>query len=391
MIRSAVGDPSRTVSPALRDGRTLRSVGRLLALGGALAVGLAPAARAQIDLGRGAAFEISGGIQPRVGLGIQEVGAEDRVDRRIGFGLRRARVQVNLTYLDRVGLEYDLDAAPGDVRSVDLFAYYDVSDAVQVRVGRMPVAQPRAFIPTSYTRIDAIDRAVIAERWAAGTIGSSGRDFGAEAEVEAGATELVISVHNGTGGFSRELDNFRESGSSGSFTRGTDRMALAVGALAHHRAGRGVSVGGYAGLSAGGSDATVVETPTGDVRRGYATAAAHLYWGERPGSQPIRLKLDAVGIRYERVDGARQQSVGVAGLGAVRVLRHGEAFVRAEQFWDDARARGDTYATLGMSYSPSAAMGRDYRDLRVTAAYTVRRDAGTDLGHLFVVQGQIAF
>lgn len=361
---------------------------RLLA--GAL-LALAPAAHAQIDLGSDVSFGISGGVQPRVSFGVQEVGAEDRTDRRLGFGLRRARVQVNLTYRDRAGLEYDLDAAPGDVRSVDLFGFYDVTDNVQVRVGRMPVAQPRAYIPTSNVRIDAVDRAVIADRWAAGTIGSSGRDLGAEVEVAAGATEVLVSVHNGTGGFTRELDNFRENGSAESVTRGTDRTSLAVGAAVHHEAGRGVGVGGYAGVNAGGSEETVVTTPTGDVRRSYATGALHLYWGERPGSQPVRLKLDAVGIRYQSVGGERQQAAGVAGLGAVRVFGHGEAFVRAEHYWDDLEADGTLLGTVGMSYSPSAAWGADYQDVRVTAAYTARRDAAGDIGHLVVVQGQIAF
>lgn len=364
---------------------------RSAALAASLALLAASAPRAQINIGPDATFEISGGIQPRVGFAVQEVEAEDRTDQRLGFGLRRARVQFNLTYRDRVGLEYDVDTAPGDVRSVDLFAFYDVTDGVQVRAGRLPVAQPRAYIPTSYTRIDAIDRAVIAERWAGGTIGSSGRDFGAEVEVVTGATELLFSVHNGTGGFSREADNFRESGSAGSLTRGGDQTSLAVGASAHHELRGGVSFGGYAGLSVGGSEETIVETPAGEVQRGYATAAAHLYWGEIPGSQPVRLKLDAVGIRYDEADGVRQQAVGLSGFGAVRVLGYGEAFARAEQFWDDVDTQGATYGTVGLSYSASAALGGDYRDVRITAGYTVRRDAADDVGHLVIVQGQIVF
>ena len=354
------------------------------ALAGLLA---APPAAAQIAIGPDATLRISGGVQPRVGLGVQDVDAEDRTDTRLGVGLRRARIQVNLEYRGRVGLEYDVDTAPGDLRGVDLFGYYDATDNVRVRAGRLPVAQPRAYIPTSYTRIDAIDRAVIAERWAGGTIGSSGRDFGVEVEVAAGDTEWLVSVHNGGGGFSRAADNFRESGSAGSLTRGTDNVALAVGTSVHHGAGGGLSFGGYAGYNASGSDETVL----GDVQRSYATAAAHLYWGERPGSQPVRAKLDAVGIQYEDVSGTAQQSLGVLGFGAVRVLGHGEAFARVEQFWEDADGAGATYGTVGLSYSASAALGRDYRDVRVTAGYTVRQDEADDVGHLVVVQGQIIF
>ena len=80
-----------------------------------------------------------------------------------------------------------------------------------------------------------------------------------------------------------------------------------------------MSFGGFAGYNAAGSDETVVTT-TEDVRRAYGTASAHLYWGERPGSQPVRLKLDAVGIRYQEAADVTQRSVGVSGFGAVRVL-----------------------------------------------------------------------
>ena len=344
-------------------------------------------ASAQIALGDNATLSVSGGVQPRASFASQEVSAQGRTDTRLGIGLRRARLQFNLDYQDRAGLEYDVDTAPGDVRSVDLFGYYNVSDNVQVRAGRLPVAQPRAYIPTSYTRIDAIDRAVIAERWAGGTIGSSGRDFGAEVEVAAGDTEILFSVHNGGGGFNRATDNLRESGSSGSVTRGTDQTALAVGASVHHAAGAGVSFGGYAGYNGAGSPETVFN----DVQRSYATASAHLYWGERIGSQPIRIKLDAVAIQYEDVADFTQQSVGVSAYGAVRVLGHGEAFVRGEQFWDDADGPGATYGTVGVSYSASAALGQDYRNVRITAGYTVRQDAADDVAHLAIVQGQIVF
>ncbi len=366
----------------------MRALVTLSGLAGLLLVSpLVPSANAQIDIGDNATLQISGGVQPRASFASQEVSAEDRTDRRLGLGLRRARLQVNLTYQDRAGLEYDIDTAPGDVRSVDLFGFYNVSDVVQVRAGRLPVAQPRAYIPTSYTRIDAIDRAVIAERWASGTIGSSGRDFGAEVEVAAGDTEVLLSVHNGGGGFSRATDNLRESGSAGSLTRGTDQTALAVGASVHHKAGSGVSLGGYAGYNAAGSEDTVLS----DVRRSYGTASAHLYWGERTGSQPVRVKLDAIGIQYQEVDGFTQQAVGLSGFGAVRVLGHGEVFARGEQFWDDVDGPGATYGTVGVSYSPSAALGQDYRNVRLTAGYTLRQDAADDVGHLFIVQGQLVF
>ena len=152
-----------------------------------------------------------------------------------------------------------------------------------------------------------------------------------------------------------------------------------------------MSFGGYAGYNAAGGDATVVGTADGDVRRSYGTASAHLYWGERVGSQPVRVKLDALAIRYQEVLDVTQQSVGLSAFGAVRVLGHGEAFVRGEQFWDDVDGQGATYGTVGLSYSASAALGQDYRNVRVTGGYTVRQDAADDVAHLVIVQGQIVF
>ncbi len=349
----------------------------------ALAVGASSAHAQPLRLGPDVTLALSGGVQPRVSLGVEET--DDT--QRLGFGLRRARLQFRVALRDRFGLEYDLDATPGDVRSVDLFAFADLGDRVQLRAGRLPPAQPRAFAPTSYSRIDAVDRAAVAERWADGTIGSAGRDLGVDVTALLGRTELALTVHNGTGGFSREVDNFRESNSAPSVTRGTDRAALAVSGSAHHEAGSGVSFGGFASASARGNERTAL----GEAERGYATAGGHLYWGERPGSQPVRVKLDAVGTAYESVGDVRQRAAGVALLGAARVLGHGEAFARAEHYWADVDAQGTTFGTAGLSYSPSAAFGRDYRDARLTLAYTVRRDPSGDLGHLTVLQGQIIF
>ena len=351
----------------------------------ALALALAAPAGAQtvLDLADDATLSLTGGIQPRIGLGIE--GADDT--ERLGLGLRRARLQFRLTLLDRVGMEYDIDTTPGDLRSVDLFAFYDVSETVQLRAGRLPPAQPHGFVPTSYSRIDAVDRAPVDERWAAGTLGSSGRDLAVDLTAEFGLTELQVTVHNGTGGFSRETDNFRESGSSSSVTRGADETALALSVAVHRGAPTGLAVGGFASVNARGAD----QTALGDVERGYASGGAHLYYGERPGAQPVRFKLEGVATRYEAVDGFQQQSAGVGVFGAVRAFGHGEVFARGDRYWTDVDDRGDVFGTVGASYSPSAALGRDYRDVRVTASYLVRRNAEGDVGHLVKLQGQIVF
>ena len=357
---------------------------RLAALAAVFATLAAPAgAQTVLDLADDATLSLTGGIQPRVGFGVE--GADDT--ERLGLGLRRARLQFRLTLLERVGMEYDIDTTPGDLRSVDLFAFYDVSEAVQLRAGRLPPAQPRGFVPTSYSRIDAVDRSPIDERWANGTLGSSGRDLAVDLTAELGLTELQLTLHNGTGGFSRDTDNFRESGSAESVTRGADDAALALSAAAHRGRPTGLAYGGFASVNARGSDRTAL----GDEGRGYGSAGAHLYYGERPGGQPVRFKLEAVATRYASVDGFAQQSAGVGVFGAVRALRFGEVFLRGDRYWEDVDGRGDVFGTVGASYSPSAALGRDYRDVRVTTSYLVRRNAEGDVGHLVKLQGQVIF
>ena len=357
---------------------------RLLAFVSLAALAAPASGQAALDLADDARLTLTGGIQPRAGFGAEGADGTER----LGFGLRRARLQFRLTLLDRLGMEYDVDTTPGDLRSVDLFAFYDVSDGLQLRAGRLPPAQARGFVPTSYSRIDAVDRSPMDERWAAGTIGSSGRDLGIDVTVERGATEYQLTLHNGTGGFSRETDNFRESGSASSVTRGTDELALALSAAVHNGRPTGLAYGGFASVNARGSDRTALDDATD---RGYGTAGAHLYWGERPGAQPVRLKAEAVGIQYESVDGVAQRSAGVGVFGALRAFGHGEVFLRGDRFWQDVEGPGEVYGTVGASYSPSAALGRDYRDVRVTTSYLVRRNADGDVGHLVKLQGQIVF
>ncbi|MEM6647108.1 MAG: hypothetical protein AAF730_12745 [Bacteroidota bacterium] len=69
----------------------------------------------------------------------------------------------------------------------------------------------------------------------------------------------------------------------------------------------------------------------------------------------------------------------------------GEVFLRGDRFWEDVDGNGEFYGTVGASYSPSAAMGRDCRDIRITMSYLVRRNATDDIGHLVKLQGQIIF
>ena len=357
--------------------------GRLLPL--LLLTAVASSVQAQVETDEGFAFRLGGTVQPRVSFGA-DGGGEER--ERFGFGMRRARLISRVTWRDRFGVEVEIEASGSVVEPVDVFAAAYLSERVRVRAGRMWSAQPRGFNPTSHRAIDAVERAAIIGRWAGSTIGSSGRDMGVDLRYDAGPTSLELFVHDGSGIFTRDEANFRESIESSSVTRGTDRANVAVsGAVRHEPPGlAGVELGAFGSVNAGGNPRTAVD----GVERSYATGAAFLYWGAEPGSQPVRLKLDALGIAYEAAGGVdAQAAAGVSGLGAVRVLGYGEAFARAERFWPDL-GPAETYLTAGASYSPSAAAGGRYRTARLTAAYAWRDVAGEN-AHLVVLQGQFAF
>lgn len=351
----------------------------------------------------GVSLRLGGTFQPRLSYGFtagdDEAGDLDRV----GFGLRRARLRATATFGEDFGVYYDVDLATGDVRSVDLHGFWLPSPRFRIRLGYLIGAQPRAYALTSHTRLDAVERAAIAERWASGTIGSTGRDFGLDVRYETDALTLDAFVHNGDGSFARDRGNFRESVSGLSATRGVTTDGLAVGGYANYALLPAVEVGGFLGYN--GSENPLTAPAGSDAGRRYVSYAGHLYWGANPGSQPLRLKADVIGIRYEELPGSgttptfgAQHSLGYAAFAAVRVLGHGEVFARGEQYHpfvdggvnDDVGA--DTYFTAGASYSLSARRGLPYRQERVTVAYANGLPAAALADqHLVVVQLQFVF
>jgi hypothetical protein len=356
---------------------------------------LAAPASAQFALSDDLRLDVAGGIQPRVGFGVEDGAADDT---RYGVGLRRARIQARVLYRDVAGVEYDVEGGSGTIQSVDLFAFANLSDQVQARVGYVPVAQPRGAVLTPYFLIDAVDRATIAERWMAGTLGGDGRDLAVDVTYAAGGTRLTAAVHNGSGSFARDVGNYREGISSPDVVNGPESDGFAVSAAGSVEVGRGVEVGAFASTNSAAPDRT--SRAGRDRPRGYSTGGAHVYWGALPGSQPVRLKLDALAIRYFEDGQGNQVTAGTSALAAVRVLGAGEAFGRAEWLWTDAgRDFGlgldadvaEGFFTAGLSYSPSAARGGPYERARVTLAYHFRASDAFDEAHLVLLQGQLAF
>lgn len=344
-----------------------------------------PAAAQRLPLAPDIDLVVSGGIQPRVSVGVESAEGDDAV--RYGAGLRRARLQARVLYRDLAGVEYDVDAGAGRVQSVDLFAFANLAEGVQARAGYFPVPQPRGGILTPYFLIDAVDRAAVAERWLAGTVGGDGRDLGVDVTYARGRTLATVAVHNGAGTLDPAAGNVRGGISSPDVVGGPETPGLAVSASASHQVGGGVEVGAFAGLNAAAPE----RTDRGDGGRGYATGGAHVYWGAVPGNQPVRLKLDALALRYEDDGRGGQSAAGVSALGAARVFGRGEAFARAERYWADTDGDPDDYLTAGLSYSPSAALGGPYHRARLTLAYQYRDGAALPDAHLVILQGQLAF
>lgn len=347
---------------------------------------------------------LGGTLQPRFSYGRSVLSGGDARLERLGFGMRRARLRVEASLNGRVGAFLQLDGGSGDVGALDLYAFYQPSEHVRVRLGRFVSAQPRAFVLTSHTRLDAVDRAAIAERWGRRTIGSDGRDFGLDVRLSGTRGHVTLFLHNGDGNWSAAFGNFREGISGNDPTGELDRTDLALSLYGAYEpeAVPGLEAGGFAGYNSARNSNTALETATGEVGRAYASYAAHLYWGAVPGSRPVRLKADLIGVRYASVAGVQEETLGLSLLGAVRAGRAAEVFGRAETYraWikreqgEDDRTN-QPYWTVGASFSPSALRGQPYRRERLTLAYATTRPAperaGAGRQHLFVLQAQLVF
>ncbi|MEL6769995.1 MAG: hypothetical protein AAFP18_02890 [Bacteroidota bacterium] len=344
-------------------------------------------------------LRLSGTFQPRFSAGFTSETADGAGDdtQRIGFGIRRARFRATARFA-QFGVHYDVDFGSGNLDSVDLYGSWFAAERWRFRLGYLAGPQPRAYIFTSHTRIDAIERAAIAERWSRGTIGSRGRVFGLESRYQTDEVTVELLVHNGEGSFSRDRNNFRESPSGSSVTSDSTLTPLAVSAFAAYEPAKlpGFEVGGYVGYNGSRNPNTALDDDM--PGRDYLGYSGHIYWGAYPGTQPIRLKGEVIGIQYFERGSApamapSQHALGYAAFGAVRVLQFGEVFARWEQFFNDVEEDADGFVTAGASYSFSKRRGLDYRQERLTLAYAnqLPGDPSRATQHLVVLQMQFVF
>ncbi len=363
----------------------------LLLLCGSL---LVPASRAQTlpsnppSLGvEKLALQVGGTAQVRATYAHDDLAASNRV----GFGVRRLRLRLKASWGERVAFFIQGEGANAEFRVLDLALEYRLSSALQLRAGRILGARPAAL--ASHTKIDAIDRPVSVGEWAKRTVGADAHDFGIEARWTQPQGHIRAFLHNGDGHWGRARGNFREEVGVGSTTRGIDQTGLAATIEAAYRpqAVAGLEIGGFAGRNTTRNP----NTAHNDMGRAYTTYGAHLYWGATPGSQPLRLKVDFLGLDYETpaAQGNFQQQVqGLSVFAASRLFRGSEVFARYEHFDPNTTHGGDdhTFLTLGASISPSAWRGLPYHQERITLAWTTRLDPVAP-SYGLVLQAQFVF
>ncbi len=307
-----------------------------------------------------------------------------------GFGVRRYRLFTQVDLGDRVNLFAQLEggAGLGAASFIDLQANLRISDTWTVYAGRVIGAQPRAYALTLLPLLDTIDRPVISVAWATRTLGADGRTYGAGFRHHTDALTLHLTAFNGT----NERNLMAEIASDAPVTE--QNLSLAGGAYLTYRvpALRGLELGGHASYNASRNRFTEVE----GIGRRYTDASAHLYYGPDPGSQPVRVKAEAVGIWYEDVPAATDNTFwGVSVLGAVRVHEAAELLARVERLNEASPGPEDTQTvlTVGATLSQSALAGGPFNRHRLSAAYSFRvtgSDMDTRREHL-ALQLQLVF
>ncbi len=335
---------------------------------------------------QGVSIDITGALQSRVTYG-QTSDEGEEVD-RLGFGIRRGRVDINVAVNDKFGINYDFDLGQGRAATLDLFGFYKVNQNVSVRFGIFTPPQPRAHIFTSFTKLDGVERAAIAENWAVSGIGGAGRDFGADVSLTKDNTLLIFGIHNGRGNFAQE--NFSPSflGLNNRTSRPLGEMAIST--YLNHILSPGLEIGGYASYNGAQNSATATSSTT--PGRNYVSWSSHLYWGAHPGDQPIRLKLDLIGMHFQSstTPNNAEDVIGISGTVAVQAFEFGEVYARLENL--DATL-DQNFLSAGVHYSLSARKGGPFHKNRLTLAFAqnFNADAGLIDKHFLVLQSQIVF
>jgi hypothetical protein len=318
-------------------------------------------------------LRIGGSLQTRVSL-MSNPNLVGQPATQVGLGVRRARIRLFADLHPNVRLFMQMEGAGTSANFTDLRAEWDVTPATMLRFGRFVGAQPRGMALTLMSDIDAIDRPAVIEQWARSTYGADARDYGVELVHRRGDVELRGFLHSGD-----NSQNFRIGISEASPSGGTRRGALATSAmlrvipssLPHSE------IGVHAGYNPTKS--------ANALNRTYTDWSAHAYWGDKIGTQPTRLKFDAVGIRYADSGPIQQTTTGFSLLAAQLVRPDTELYARVERL--DTTFDEYAYVTAGASYKLW-----DWSN-KLGLAWSMRTDlnSNSDPIHILTLQSQFHF
>ena len=330
-------------------------------------------------------FRLGGVIQPRLSW-TRDHGADEEA---LGFGIRRYRLYTLVDVGDRIGLFAQLEggAAAGSTAWIDLEASLRLDETWDIFAGRIIGPQPRAYALTLLPNLDGIDRPVVTVAWANRTLGADGRTYGAGLRGRTATWEARAILHSGTNqrNIRGEIADERPARPDGTGIAGAAYLTWLPEAVP------GLEMGGHLGYNRSRN----ALTRAGGQGRAYTDGSLHVYWGADPGSQPVRVKAEAVGIAWESVDGVSDRSfAGVSLLGAVGVREWAEVIARVERMQDSAPGPQKTQTILmgGVNLSRSASEGSFNRE-KLTIGWSVRQgEGGSDARrHQLAVQGQVVF
>lgn len=330
-------------------------------------------------------FRLGGVIQPRLSWTRDHAADEEA----LGFGIRRYRLYTLVDVGDRIGLFAQLEggAAAGSTAWIDLEASLQLDETWDIFAGRIIGPQPRAYALTLLPNLDGIDRPVITVAWANRTLGADGRTYGAGLRGRTATWEARAIVHSGTNqrNIRGEIADERPARPQGTGMAGAAYLTWKPEVVP------GLEMGGHVGYNRSRN----ALTRAGGQGRAYTDGSLHLYWGADPGSQPVRVKAEAVGIAWESVEGVSDRSfAGVSLLGALGVREWAELIARVERMQDSAPGPRPTQTILmgGVNLSSSASQGNFNRE-KLTIGWSVRQgEGGSDARrHQLAVQGQIVF
>ncbi len=271
---------------------------------------------------------------------------------QIGFGLRRIRLKAYAKLGKKVKGFIQYSAKSNKV--LDARITYMFSPEFQVRIGRFIGAGVRGGGLTSHTKIDIVERPVIAQKWGAATIGADYRDYGLAILGSVSGFSYNLTFHNGAGS-KNVLASHKSIGNK--FNSG-----MAVSAMVGFKPAsiKGLDVGGYFGQG-------------NKYYNDYSSYSGYVYY------QPGKFRFKGEYVSWTNKNGPVDvTSNGFYAFGAYKILPKIELLARFENYDPNVDVTDDeqTDITIGAGYSiwPSK-----WTQGKITLAYVIQGEKGNNI------------